>query len=96
MYVHACTLWEVHCLRVGGFNSKFLVKLFVIYQLETTEPVYGNHMVSPSSSTDMTDQIWLSNTGESVRKSRRESSHHNTEYRIKLESFSAFCAMTSL
>ncbi len=24
----------VHCLRVGGFNSKFLVKLFVIYQLE--------------------------------------------------------------
>ncbi len=39
---------------------------------ETTEPVYGNHMVSPSSSTDITDQIWLSNTGESVSKSRRK------------------------
>ncbi len=22
-----------HCLRVGGFNSKFVVKLFVFYQL---------------------------------------------------------------
>ncbi len=33
---------------------------------ETTEPVYGNHMVSPSSSTDMTDQSCLSNTGESA------------------------------
>ncbi len=55
----------------------FLVKLLVIYHNysmyrinhETTEPVYGNHMVSPSSSTD---QIWLSNTGQSVRKRRRE------------------------